>query len=169
MSKENIYIELHEEIRSVVEKIQSSEANKIDLVIPTGARILQNIVDAHLIKDTVEEYGKDLTVVTSDLMGKIFAERAGLVVSGFDGAEESGLCFANLSFNRKNKRIIPRRRGIPIGLSSEKQHAVLTARTKAMPRSSHIAKSSNKKLRFYLNKNKGENGANFKILQRRTR
>ncbi|MEK7629138.1 MAG: hypothetical protein AAB394_01265 [Patescibacteria group bacterium] len=164
MSKENIYIELHEDIQSVVEKIQSSEANKIDLVIPTGARILQNIVDAHLIKDTVEEYGKDLTVITSDLMGKIFAERAGLVVSGFDGAEESGFVVSQaLASTGRISDIIPRRRGIPIGLSSEKkQHAVLTARTKAMPRSSHIAKSSNKKAEdFYLNKNKGENGANF--------
>ena len=123
MSKENIYIELHEDIQSVVEKIQSSEANKIDLVIPTGARILQNIVDAHLIKDTVEEYGKDLTVITSDLMGKIFAERAGLVVSGFDGAEESGFVVSQaLASTGRISDIIPRRRGIPIGLSSEKNN-----------------------------------------------
>ncbi|MDP3764259.1 MAG: hypothetical protein Q8Q95_01420 [bacterium] len=164
MSKENIYIELHEDIQSAMEKIQSAEADTIDLVIPTGARILQNIVDAHLIKDIAEEYGKDLTVITSDLMGKIFAERAGLAVAGLNGDDESGVMASPaIATTGRISDIIPRKRGIPIGISSQKkQQAVLTAKTKAMPRSSHISKSSDKKAEdFYLKKNKGENGASF--------
>ncbi len=164
MSKENIYIELHEDIQSAVEKIQSSEADTIDLVIPTGARILQNIVDAHLIKDVADECDKDLTVITSDLMGKIFAERAGLAVTGLNGAEESGVVVSQaISSTGRISDIIPRKRGIPIGISSEKkQQAVLTARTKTVARSSGGSRSNDKKAEdFYLKKNKGENGASF--------
>ncbi|MDP3800537.1 MAG: hypothetical protein Q8Q90_03915 [bacterium] len=164
MSKENIYIELHEDIQSAIEKIQFSEADTIDLVVPTGARVLQNIVDAHLIKDIADEYGKDLTVVTSDLMGKIFSERAGLAVAGLNGDDESGVMVSQaVASTGRISDIIPRKRGIPIGISSEKkQQAVLTARTKTVTRSSGGSKSNDKKAEdFYLKKNKGENGASF--------
>jgi hypothetical protein len=114
--KENIYIDLDEDIQSIIQKIQDSEADNLDLIIPTGARVLQNIVDAHLLKEAGDEYEKKLIVVTSDLMGRIFAERAGLIVLAQTGAgadEDEVIATQAVSTGRISD-IVPRRRGVPV-------------------------------------------------------
>lgn len=163
MSKENIYIDLNEDIQSVVQKIEETESESIDLIVPTGARVLQNIVDAHLIKDAAETGGKYLTVVTSDLMGKIFAERAGLEVAGEDTTEDPEMLPSTaVASTGRISDIIPRKRGIPVGIPSNKKQATL-ARAKVSARSSPAQKSNNKKAEdFYLGgKSKGELGKSF--------
>ena len=62
MAKENIYIDLNEDIQSVIGKIQETDSEEIDLIVPTGARVLQNIVDAHLIQEVGVASGKILSM-----------------------------------------------------------------------------------------------------------
>ena len=155
--KQDIHIHPSEDIQSVLEKIRQSEAEEINLVVPTGARVLQNIVDAHLIKDAAEENEKNLTVITSDLMGKIFSERAGLAVARNDDYEDSpSMATQAIASTGRISDIIPRRRGIPVGLSSNKKQPAVLAKAKTGTRPSSTAKSNNKKAEdFYLkNKNK---------------
>ena len=112
--KENIYIDLDEDTQSIIQKIRDSEADSLDLIVPTGARVLQNIVDAHLLKEAGDEYEKRLMVVTSDLMGRIFAERAGLTVSGQSGFDENEITATQTASTGRISDIVPRRRGIPV-------------------------------------------------------
>lgn len=160
--KENIYIDLNEDIRSVIQKIYGSETENLDLVVPTGARILQNIVDAHLIKEAGDESGKNLTVVTSDLMGKIFAERAGLVVSG-QTVGAGTVAAPVMAGSGRISDIVPRRGGIPVSVAAKKNISKLAA-GKSVSSSAILATkifSTKKSESFLKNKNKGEIGAGF--------
>lgn len=165
MNKQNIYIDLNEDIQSVIQKIQEAETENLDLVVPTGARILQNIVDAHLIKESGDENGKVLTVVTSDLMGRIFAERAGLSVSGRAGALEANPRQA--ASTGRISDIIPRKKIASAGFSPAQRSPELSpflarARTPASKSSVHSSRTGAKKTDdFFTSKNKGETGANF--------
>lgn len=108
--KENIYIDLDEDIQSVIQRVQESQADDLELVVPTGARVFQNIVDAHLIREAGEMAGRGLTIVTSDLMGKIFAQKAGLAVSGqIYSDEDETIATAAVSRGRISD-IVPKRR-----------------------------------------------------------
>ena len=165
MSKENIYIDLNEDIQSVIQKIQEAEAGDLELVVPTGARILQNIVDAHLIREAGEENSKNLCVITSDLMGKIFAERAGLVVAGSaDSSQDESngavkVVQASVSTGRISD-IIPRQRGIPV-MAVKKQSAI-PKKTIAKANTPSSKRDSKKASDFNLGSgNKGELGTSF--------
>ena len=107
--KENIYIDLNEDVRSVISKIQESESEQVDLIVPTGARVFQNIVDAHLIREAGANADKVLTVITSDLMGKIFAQRAGLSVASENGANEENIFGATAVAGGRMSDIVPRK------------------------------------------------------------
>ncbi|MBI2454315.1 MAG: hypothetical protein HYV54_01955 [Parcubacteria group bacterium] len=160
--KENIYIDLDEDIQSVIQKINSSETENLDLVVPTGARILQNIVDAHLIKEAGDEVGKNLTIVTSDLMGRIFAERAGLAVSGQTGGAGLAVTPAVVGSGRISD-IVARKRGIPVSAESKKNIPKLAGAKSAAVSAKLSAKglSAKKSENFLKNKSKGEIGAGF--------
>lgn len=75
-----VFINPEDDISAVIAKLVSSGKGDIELVVPSGARILQNIVDAYLLRDAAAEQIKNITIVTNDVMGKIFAERAGMAV-----------------------------------------------------------------------------------------
>lgn len=115
MSKESIYIDIDEDIHSVVKKIASARAAELELVVPAGARVIQNIVDAHLIKEAGESNSKNLAIVTNDLMGRIFAERAGLSVIKNESEDNNSLAGDRVSSGRISD-IVPRRRASPLKL-----------------------------------------------------
>lgn len=165
--KENIYIDLDENIQSIIQKVQDSEADSLDLFVPTGARVLQNIVDAHLLKEAGDQYSKKITVVTSDIMGRIFAERAGLVVLKQDSEFDDGEIMATQTASTgRISDIVPRRRGIPVRRSSgkgiSKYDLVEEKNGKSKPKSLKTAQSSKRSDPQSLNsKSKGEIGASF--------
>lgn len=173
--KENIYIDLDEDIQSVIQKIKDSESDNLDLIMPTGTRVIQNIIDTHLLKESGDEFGKNLTIVTSDLMGKIFAERAGLAVlnrNEFD--EESGGSVATQAVSTgRISDIVPRKRGVPVRKivsqkSSKKQYENkkdnieennIKSKSKFFAPKLESSKKSSEQA--FDRKNKGEIGAGF--------
>ncbi len=75
-----IYINPEDDINTVIDKVAEQEENEVALVVPSGAHILQNIVDAYLLRDATTTGEKSVTIVTNDVMGRVFAERAGITV-----------------------------------------------------------------------------------------
>lgn len=164
--KENIYIDLDEDVQSIIQKIQDSEADSLDLMIPTGARVLQNIVDAHLLKEAGDEYEKKLVVITSDLMGRIFAERAGLIVLAQTGVDDNEIVATEAVSTGRISDIVPRRRGVPVRKSVvqkpiikkyyDKEEKTLKSKSSKIPISSRKTGSQ-----VFNSKSKGEIGASF--------
>ncbi len=75
-----IYIDLDEEVTSVVDRIRKIMDREIVLVIPQRALVLQSIVNLKLLKNQAQLLGRHLIVVTADQLGKHLATRAGLEV-----------------------------------------------------------------------------------------
>src|SRR3989344_174775 len=102
---QKIYVSPSDDIHAVITKIEAAEAPNIDLIVPSGAVILQNIVDAYLLRDIASSGKKEIKLVTNDMMGKLFAERAGISVSNPTAFPTARTVAARMS------DIVPQRRG----------------------------------------------------------
>jgi len=75
-----IYIEIDEEITSVIDRIRKITDREIVLVIPQRALLLQSIVNLKLLKGQGDILGRRVIIVTADQLGRHLAVRAGLEV-----------------------------------------------------------------------------------------
>ncbi|MEI6478446.1 MAG: hypothetical protein WCO52_05675 [bacterium] len=82
-----IYVEVSDEITTVIERMSGSPDPVIALVIPRGALLLQSLVNLKLAKKTAADAGKQLVLVTTDKIGRNLAAQVGLsVVSQLEDA-----------------------------------------------------------------------------------
>lgn len=65
-TKDTIYIDAEDEITVIIEKVRSSDAKIVALVLPKRAATLQSIVNMKLLKRTAKEAKKSLVLITSD-------------------------------------------------------------------------------------------------------
>ncbi len=78
--EEILYLEADEEITSIVDRLKATTAQNIALVIPKRATLLQSIVNLKLLKKQGEDLRKELSLVTTDRMGRNLAAQVGLTV-----------------------------------------------------------------------------------------
>lgn len=65
-AKETIYIDVDEEITAVIDRVTSSKAKIVALVLPKRATVMQSIVNMKLLKRTADTAGKNVVLVTSE-------------------------------------------------------------------------------------------------------
>lgn len=80
MEEKIIYIDIDEEITSVVEKIRNAKEKRLILVFPKRANILQSIVNLKLLKRQSEEHKKEVVIVTLDRIGRHLASQVNFEV-----------------------------------------------------------------------------------------
>lgn len=85
--REQIFVRPEEDIHSIIDSVQAADTDQVDVVVPSGSRILQNIVDAYLLKDAVEKSEISVRLITNDPMGPTFAERATIPFSKAEGGK----------------------------------------------------------------------------------
>ena len=85
-----IYVELDEEITSIFDRIKRAPGKALALVIPRRAIALQSVINLKILKKKIDETGKEIIVVTSDPIGLMLAQRAGLkaIEKFFESLEE---------------------------------------------------------------------------------
>jgi hypothetical protein len=66
MDKEVIYLDIDDEITSVIDKVVKSGAKIISLVLPKRATVFQSTVNMKLLKRKSEQVGKKIVLVSSD-------------------------------------------------------------------------------------------------------
>lgn len=77
---QTLYIDIDEEITSIVERLRHSKAHEIIMVVPKRALLIQSIVNLRLLKKEAENLSLQLMIVTQDKLGKILVEKAGILV-----------------------------------------------------------------------------------------
>lgn len=82
MSHKTLYIDIDEEITSIIDRVRKSAANEIIVIAPKRALLLQSLVNLKLLKKEVERRKKKLMIVTQDKIGKKLIEKAGILVQG---------------------------------------------------------------------------------------
>jgi len=85
---QTFYIDLEEEISSVIDRLNKSMSADNYFVVPKRAIFLQSIVNLKLLKREADKVGKNVVIITQDEIGASMAQRSGLEVrSSIDGLE----------------------------------------------------------------------------------
>ncbi len=64
--KDTIYIDIDDEITTIIDKVRGSHEKIVALVLPKRATVLQSIVNMKLLKRTADEAKKHLVLITSE-------------------------------------------------------------------------------------------------------
>jgi hypothetical protein len=78
--KKVIYIEIDEEITSVYDRTRNVRQKEIYLAVPRKAVLFQSGVNLKILNSKLKKDGKNLTIITTDHMGRHLAERIGVPV-----------------------------------------------------------------------------------------
>lgn len=80
-SKETIYVDIDDEITSIIEKVGASDKKIVALVLPKRATVLQSIVNMRLLKRTSDNAKKSIVLITSETTVLPLAGTVGLYVA----------------------------------------------------------------------------------------
>jgi len=78
VSPKTIYLEIDEEVTSVIDKIRKTEFTDVILVVPKDASITQSVVNLKLIKRKAEELNKNISLATQDKVARNLASKVGI-------------------------------------------------------------------------------------------
>ena len=81
MEKDTVYIDIDDEITSVIDKVISSKAKTVALVLPKRASVFQSVVNMKLLKRKSDQNGKKVILVTTESSLLPLAGATGLLVS----------------------------------------------------------------------------------------
>lgn len=79
--KDTIYVDVDDEITTIIDKVRSSEGRVVALVLPKRASIFQSIVNMKLLKRSADEAKKHIVLVTSEASLMPLAGAVGLHVA----------------------------------------------------------------------------------------
>ena len=82
MSHKTLYIDIDEEITSIVDRVRKAQADEVIVVVPKRALLIQSLVNLKLLKKEANRRKKRLIIVTQDRIGKKLIGKAGILVQG---------------------------------------------------------------------------------------
>jgi len=77
---QTFYIDIDEEITSIVDRLRKSTAKEIIIVVPKRAMLIQSVVNLKLLKKEADKMDKQVVIVTQDKLGKLLIEKTGILV-----------------------------------------------------------------------------------------
>lgn len=77
---QTFYIDIDEEITSIVDRLRRAKSKEVVIVVPKRAILIQSIVNLKLLKKEADSLKKELIIVTQDKLGKMLVEKAGIAV-----------------------------------------------------------------------------------------
>jgi hypothetical protein len=80
-SKDTIYVDVDDEITSIIDKVENAEHKVVALVLPKRATSLQSIVNMKLLKRSADGADKNVVLITSEHALLPLAGAAGLHVA----------------------------------------------------------------------------------------
>jgi hypothetical protein len=82
-----LYIDIDEEITSIIDRMRKAEAREVIIVAPKNAMLLQSIVNLKLLKKESDRRKKQLLIITQDKIGKKLIEKAGILAQAKPGKD----------------------------------------------------------------------------------
>lgn len=77
---QTFYIDIDEEITSIVDRLRKAKTKEVVIVVPKRAILIQSIINLKLLKKEADSIRKGLIIVTQDKFGKMLIEKAGIAV-----------------------------------------------------------------------------------------
>jgi hypothetical protein len=82
MKKSTIYIDIEDDIASIIEKVESAEQKIVAMVLPKRPSVLQSSVNIRLLKQSSDEESKSVVLITTDEQVSRLAGEVGMHISG---------------------------------------------------------------------------------------
>jgi hypothetical protein len=79
--KDTVYVDVEDEITSIIDKVDASKAKVVALVLPKRASALQSVVNMRLLKRSADSAGKSVVLITAEQSLLPLAGAAGLHVA----------------------------------------------------------------------------------------
>ena len=76
---QTFYIDIDEEITSIIERLKKTKAKEIIIVVPKRALLIQSIINLKLLKKEADKLKREIIIVTQDKLGKMLVEKAGII------------------------------------------------------------------------------------------
>ncbi len=108
MNQQKIYIDVDEEITTVIDRIYRVNGNDIAIIVPQHALLLQSVVNLKLLAQEAKKYNKNIILMTRDEDGIVFAQRAGIAIQPFIAKEDEGEIENSVSLIQSEKKSIPK-------------------------------------------------------------
>jgi len=106
---QTFYIDIDEEITSIVDRLRKSLAKEVIVVVPKRAILIQSIVNLKLLKKEADNLNKKLVIVTQDKLGKMLIEKTGIAVEqkleNIEGEEISEIRVAEAEKTKKDSGV----------------------------------------------------------------
>lgn len=83
VDQQKIYIDIDEEITTVVEHLRHIRGGNVVLVVPQHAVLLQSVVNLKLLAQEAKKMRKNIIMMTNDADGIAFAQRAGIITQPY--------------------------------------------------------------------------------------
>ena len=77
---QTFYIDIDEEITSIIERLKKSRTKEVVIVVPKNALLIQSIINLKLLKKEADKLRKEIIIVTQDKLGKLLVEKTGIIV-----------------------------------------------------------------------------------------
>lgn len=77
---QTFYIDIDEEITSIIDRLRKAKAREIIIVVPQRALLIQSIVNLKLLKKEADNLKKQIAIITQDKFGKMLVEKTGIIV-----------------------------------------------------------------------------------------
>lgn len=77
---QTFYIDIDEEITSIVERLRKAESSEVVIVVPKRAMLIQSIVNLKLLRKEADALGLKISIVTQDKLGKMLIKKVGIIV-----------------------------------------------------------------------------------------
>ncbi len=106
-NQQKIYIDVDEEITTVIDRIHRTNGNDIALIVPQHALLLQSVVNLKLLAQEAKKYKKNIILMTRDENGIMFAQRAGIEVQPFVAQEDEDVVEVSTAV-QPEKKVIPK-------------------------------------------------------------
>ncbi|MFZ2834668.1 MAG: hypothetical protein WA019_05730 [Candidatus Moraniibacteriota bacterium] len=75
---QTFYIDIDEEITSIVEKLRKTKAPEAIMVVPKRSLLIQSIVNLKLLRKEADNLGVKISIITQDKLGKLLVGKAGI-------------------------------------------------------------------------------------------
>lgn len=104
---QTVYIDVDEEITSILDRVRQETTMDIFLVVPKGAMLLDSIINLKLLKKEAEKMGKVVSIVApNDNRARTMIERAGIKAEDYNYAmNEQQLQKASIDKNVETEQI----------------------------------------------------------------
>ena len=101
---QTFYIDIDEEITSIVERLRKTEVPEAVIVVPKRALLIQSIVNLKLLRKVADDLGLKISIITQDKLGKMLVKKAGISIQQKLEDNDDGLDDVENEMSIKSKR-----------------------------------------------------------------